>query len=146
MRGGLGWGAFLNQLRNMKTLTKDNLTVSRKTKGTLPSVPFVDIKNKILGKKYDLSIAFVGMKESQKINFSSRKKNYPTNVLSFSLSKSSGEIIMSLEMIRRQAKDYGKTYEKFLLFLIIHGMFHLKGYDHGKEMEKEEKKLFKYFS
>ena len=111
-----------------------------KTRGKLPSLPFLKIKNDILGKKYSLSLAFVSEKESQKINNKYRNKDKPTNILSFLLHKDEGEIIICPAVVKREAKNFEKTYSQFLGFLVIHGMLHLKGYDHGKKMEALENK------
>lgn len=100
---------------------------------------FDKLKDDILGKDYSLSIAFVGPKKSQEINKLYRQKDKPTNVLSFPLSKDTGEIILCKSVIRKEAKSFDMTPDKFLFFLVIHGMLHLKGYDHGELMEKKEK-------
>lgn len=122
---------------------EENITITNKTKGKLPSLPFVFIKNDILGENYSLSIAFVGEKKSQEINRTYRNKDKPTNVLSFVLSKTDGEIILCLDLIKKQSKDkeknFGKNFRDLLCFLVIHGMLHLKGMEHSSRMEREEK-------
>jgi len=127
----------------MKEIT---LNVINKTKGKLPRLPFVDMKETILGKTYDLSIAFVTKKKSRELNARYRGKDKPTNILSFSLSKKSGEIIIHLPTVRRDAINFGKTFDTFLGFLVIHGMLHLKGYEHGGIMERAEEKFSKKFN
>lgn len=108
---------------------------------------FLNIKNDILGKKYVLSVAYVGEGKSKEINFKYRNKNKSTNVLSFPYDKNQGELILCPQIIKRQAKDFDKTPKNFLGFLVIHGMLHLKGYEHGSIMERAEKKYDeKYFS
>ena len=108
---------------------------------------FSIIKDQILGKKYSLSIAYVDEKTSKRINKKYRGKNKPTNILSFSLKKNIGEIILCPAVIEKEAKNFDKTFEKFLGFLVIHGMLHLKGYEHSSTMEKLEQKYDqKYFS
>ena len=107
---------------------------------------FEKIKKDILGKDYDLSIAFVSPKKSQKINNTYRKINKPTNILSFALSENSGEIILCPVVIKKEAKNFGKTFDQFLGFLVIHGMLHLKGFEHSSTMERlEEEYDQKYF-
>ena len=101
---------------------------------------FSVIKNDILGKKYSLSIACVDEKTSKKINKKYRNKNKPTNILSFPLRKDMGEIILCPKIIKKEAKNFNKTFNQFLGFLVIHGMLHLKGYKHGKKMEEMEEK------
>ncbi len=104
---------------------------------------FEKIKNDILGKDYSLSIAFVPVKKSHEINKKYRKKDKPTNVLSFPLQKNAGELILCKEVIQKEAKDLGKTYKKWELFLVIHGMLHLKGMAHSSKMEQAEEFYYK---
>jgi probable rRNA maturation factor len=99
---------------------------------------FENVKNDILGKQYSLSIAYVDEKKSREINKKYRNKNKATNVLSFPLHKNEGEIVLCPAAIKREAKSFSKTFRQFLGFLVIHGMLHLKGYDHGEKMEKLE--------
>ncbi len=122
------------------------VTITKKTDGRIPRLPFLHIKNAILGSKYDLSIAFVSSRESKRLNTTYRGKDKPTNVLSFPLSKDSGEIILDMKVAQKEAPLFGMTQKKFLCFLVIHGMLHLKGLDHGSTMEREEKKFLKKFS
>ncbi|MFZ3011854.1 MAG: rRNA maturation RNase YbeY [Minisyncoccia bacterium] len=122
-----------------------------KTRGKLPSLPFLKIKNDILGEKYSLSLAFVSKKESQKINKKYRNKNKPTNILSFLLHKNEGEIIICPAVVRREAKSFEKTFSQFLGFLVIHGMLHLEGMEHSSRMDTKQDFYFtkydqKYFS
>lgn len=125
---------------------KENIFITNKTKGKLPSLPLVLIKNDILGKTYDLSIVFVGKKRSANLNEKYRNKKGPTNILSFPYSKKDGEIIICPQVAKTQNKKFNKTYRQFIGFLLIHGMLHLKGMDHGNKMEKKEEFYFhKYF-
>jgi probable rRNA maturation factor len=100
---------------------------------------FDKLKNEILGKKYDLSIVFVDEKKSKEINKKYRNKNKATNILSFPLRKNMGEIILCPVIIKKEAKKFGKTFDQFLGFLVIHGMLHLDGMEHGSRMEEREK-------
>lgn len=121
----------------MSIVEHKNLTIIRKN-GVIPVVPFLSIKEKILGKKYDLTIIFCTPKESKERNGVYRDKNYPTNILSFPLSKDEGEIYISLSTVRQDAKNFDMSYKKFLHLLVIHGILHLKGLAHGSTMEKLE--------
>ena len=100
---------------------------------------FARIKNDILGKGYDLSLGLVSEKKSREINKKYRKKDKATNVLSFAFSKTAGELVLCPAVIRKEAKNLGRTYEEWLQFLVIHGMLHLKGMLHGGIMERAEK-------
>lgn len=108
----------------------ENFSITNQTKRAVPKAPFEKLKDKVLGKSYELSLVFVGDKLSHKLNFLYRGKDKPTNVLSFPLSKSSGEIFIDLSF-----KEHS------VIFLFIHGLLHLKGMQHGATMEREEKKL-----
>ncbi len=130
----------------MNHLAHKGIEVKRMTKGKLPSLPFVSAKEAILGKNYELSIVFVGAKKSHALNLQYRGKDKPTNVLSFPNSKTSGELIFCLSQVRKDAPDFEQSYEEFLVFLFIHGLLHLKGFDHGSRMESEERKFLKKFS
>lgn len=128
--------------------TNDNIesfSIKNNTKATLPRLPFLDIKNHILGKKYVLSTVFVGEALSKKLNYKYRQKNKPTNVLSFPLSKTEGEIFLNLKRAKMEAPKFGDSYTNFVGFLFIHGLLHLKGMDHGSRMEQAEKLARKHF-
>lgn len=125
-------------------LEKNNLTVIRKN-GTLPRLPFLSIKEELLGKDYELNVIFCTPKESQARNKLYRDKDYPTNILSFPLSQHEGEIYISLSIARKDAKKFEMSYEKFLHLLLIHGCLHLKGHDHGSTMESLEDKYLIHF-
>lgn len=122
-----------------------NLTVMRK-KGALPDIPYLAIKEKILGKNYSLSVIFCTPQESQERNKTYRDKDYPTNILSFPLDELEGEIYISLSTARRDAKKFELSYIQFLHLLYIHGCLHLKGHDHGSTMEELEQKYLTTFS
>jgi probable rRNA maturation factor len=120
--------------------------IINKTKGKLPRLPFVSIKNKILGEKYELSLSLLTPKQQKEINFKYRGINTTTNILSFPLSENSGEITLDPIKIKKDAPLFEMTYPKFFKYLVIHGCLHLKGFEHSSTMEKEEKKCLRMFS
>ena len=128
----------------MATLEKHNLIVTRKN-GMLPSIPFSEIKDKLLGKDYTLSINFIGPTEAKNLNETYRQKDYIPNILSFPLSDDSGDIFVCLSVVRKGAKEFGLSYEAFLHLIIIHGCLHLKGHDHSSTMEELEEQYLNYF-
>jgi probable rRNA maturation factor len=121
-------------------------TIINKTKGTLPRVPFVSIKDKILGPTYELGVSFIGSKKQKELNTTYRGKDKTTNILSFPLTKNSGDITFDLSQVKKDAPLHDMPYPQFLKFLFIHGCLHLKGFEHSSTMEKEEKKFLKMFS
>ena len=106
---------------------------------------FVAIKEKILGKKYELSLVFVGEKTAKKLNKQYRSKTYVPNILSFPISETSGEIFICLKTISKECKEFDMSPIQYEKFLFIHGCLHLTGLDHGEEMEKQENKFKKLF-
>jgi probable rRNA maturation factor len=117
------------------------LSITRQTNGELPSLPFSDIKNKILGKKYNLHILFANTATSTRLHKEWKGKEGPTDTLAFPLSENSGELVLSLSTIRKRAKKYNMRYNEFLTYIMIHGMLHLLGFDHGPDMEKREARM-----
>ena len=119
--------------------------IKNTTKGKLPSLLFTAIKNFALGENYELSLVFIGDKLSQKLNNQYRDKNKPADILSFPLTKTSGEIFINLRKARKDAKNYDRNPENFIAFLFIHGLIHLKGFEHSSKMELQEKKIREKF-
>lgn len=97
---------------------------------------FLQLKDIVLGKNYDLSVAFLLPKEMRKITKATKNVDKISNVLSFPLSKHSGEILIC----RKAAAPYTVPY------LFIHGLYHLKGFKHSARMESAEQKLLTRFS
>ena len=126
-------------------MQKDNCTVTNTTKGKLPRLPLVAIKEAVLGKKYNLSLVFVSREEIRKLNRTYRNKNKATDILSFPLSDSVGEIFINQEEARKESKKFGRAFENFLGFLFIHGLVHLEGLRHGSRMETRETEFRKQF-
>jgi probable rRNA maturation factor len=91
----------------------------------------------------DLSVALIGQKEITELNKDYRKKDKPTDVLSFQYNIL-GEIVICPEVVRANAKKFNSTFKKELARVLIHGILHLLGYSHetntakAKKMRKKE--------
>ena len=129
----------------VKKNSEVKFSIINETKGRLYSLPFNFVKNKILGKKYDLSLVFIGEKKIHSLNKKYRKMDFPTDILSFVLSKKSGEIFICPKIARSEAKKFHKNEKDFIFSLFIHGLVHLLGFNHGNKMEKMEAKYGKIF-
>lgn len=92
-------------------------------------------------RKRDISIVFVGPERIRKLNKKYRKKNRTTDVLSFPYDNS-GEIVICLQEVKKNAKRFKLIFEKELARVLIHGILHLLGYDHEKN-KINAKKMFK---
>ena len=111
---------------------------------------------------FEISVSIVNDEEIQKINWNYRKKDKPTDVLSFSQIEGEdfpkikdeplilGDILISYETCKRQSIEYEHSFYEELLRLVVHGLFHLLGYDHERSLEDEkimqekEQKLIEY--
>ena len=59
-----------------------------------------------------------------------------------------GDIIISIEQVKKQAKEYGHSFEREFSYMVVHGFYHLMGYDHIEEkdkiiMRKKEEEILK---
>ena len=112
----------------------------------------------VLKKKqqYALCLRIVDKNESQNLNRKWRKKDYPTNVLSFPLdipkglfeTNFLGDIIICAPIIEQEAFEQKKDIQAHWAHIIIHGCLHLLGYDHitdedAQVMEELEVNLLK---
>lgn len=98
-----------------------------------------------MGQGYELSLVFVTHAESRKWNKHYRGKDKSTNILSFPLSETEGEILIDLALVKEEAKEQGEDEAAYLAYIFIHGLIHLKGLDHGSKMEQEERKIRQKF-
>lgn len=104
----------------------------------------------------ELVVTFVSNDEIQEINQMYRQKNEPTDVISFPMEtleegeteifganqpRILGDIVISIEQAKEQAKEYGHSLQRELGFLAVHGFLHLLGYDHMTSAD--EKRMFK---
>lgn len=85
-----------------------------------------------------VAIVFVRDKEIKALNRTYLKKNKPTNILSFNYG-AAGELVLSPEAIRRDARASGRPFSEVLTRLIIHGMLHLAGIHHERSRALERK-------
>ena len=93
-----------------------------------------------------LNIVIVDNKRIQEINRESRGKDAVTDVISFAFEEVNdvdyesirflGEIYISYERCKEQARDFGHSVRREFSYLAVHGLLHLLGYDHIKEEDK----------
>jgi probable rRNA maturation factor len=85
-----------------------------------------------------VTLRLVDAKEGQELNAQFRKKNYPTNVLTFvydDVSPLSGDIVLCAPVVAAEAKQQKKNLVAHYAHLIVHGVLHLQGYDHEKNRD-----------
>jgi probable rRNA maturation factor len=106
---------------------------------------------------YELTVVLADDREITRLNRQYFRRNRPTNVISFPMMDDSpvslrsrilGDVVISAETARRDAGEAGEKAEDEILFLMIHGILHLAGYDHEgsvaerRKMEAKEKEFF----
>ena len=111
----------------------------------------------LLDSKLIITITFTTPEEIRKINKKYRKIDKATDVLSFPMFEKAeldekiknkdflyedvlGDIIISIEKVKEQAEEYGHSFERELSYMVVHGFYHLMGYDH---IEEEDKKIMR---
>ena len=102
-----------------------------------------------------INLRLLNDKEMRKLNMQFRQKDKTTNVLSFpnddisvKQTKNIGDIAISVEYVKAEAKKEGKTFDDHIIHMLAHGVYHILGYDHENNenamiMENKEIKTLK---
>ena len=116
-------------------------------------IDFEKIANMVVGAKYknaEVSIILTNDAEIHEINKTYRNVDRATNVLSFELGDDVllGDIYISIDTVMREAKEAKISFHDHVAHMVVHGMFHLLGYDHMTDeeanlMEMKEIKVLK---
>lgn len=111
----------------------------------------------LIDSKLIMTITFTTPEEIRKINKKYRKIDRATDVLSFPMFEKAeldekiknkdflyedvlGDVIISIDKVKEQAEEYGHSFERELGYMLVHGFYHLMGYDH---IEEEDKKIMR---
>jgi len=110
-----------------------------------------DVVGEIYGvENCELSITLTDDKNIHAMNKKFRDVDRATDVLSFAFRESDepeiigtgfeilGDVIISLERAKVQAEEFGHTFLREIIFLEVHGLLHLLGYDHMQDDERQE--------
>jgi probable rRNA maturation factor len=88
----------------------------------------------------DVNIRLVDRPEGLALNTTYRKRGKPTNVLTFVYPETrplSGDIVLCVPVVEKEARAQGKSVEAHLAHLTVHAMLHLQGFDHQTEQDAE---------
>ena len=96
----------------------------------------------------NISIRIVDRAEARRLNREFRKRDYPTNVLSFSYDDGGGDLVLCHPVVAREAREQDKSLAAHYAHLVVHGMLHLRGLDHAdrasaRRMEGEEIRILR---
>lgn len=107
----------------------------------------IKVLEEIKRDNWELSILICGDKTITKLNAQYRNKNEPTDILSFNLGETvqedgktvflPGDIVISLDTLRENAKYFSTSEDEELRRLIIHGILHLDGMNHETNGQSE---------
>ena len=114
-------------------------------------------EEKIQNSKLCMTIILTTPQNIRKINKEYRDIDKETDVLSFPMFEKDeldkkienndfeyedvlGDIVISIEKVKEQAEEYGHSFERELSYMLVHGFYHLMGYDH---IEEEDKKVMR---
>ena len=96
-------------------------------------------------KNHELVIRIVDTKEITELNKKYRKKNRPTNIISFPFdlplgvkNNFLGDLVICAPLVKQEAKLQHKTISAHFAHLVIHGVLHLLGYDHKKNNDSKK--------
>lgn len=99
----------------------------------------------------EISVTFVDMEEIHQLNRDYREVDSPTDVLSFpqfddlnDLPEEGeialGDVVICKDKAEEQAQEFGHSFEREIIYLFVHSVLHLLGYDH---MDEDEKKIMR---
>lgn len=106
-----------------------------------PREGFRTLVERMLGKQASISLVFASRARMRLLNRRYARKSYTPNVLAFRLDEGEGEIFICPEVAAREACREGISLARRVAYLFIHGLLHLKGYRHGRTMERQETAL-----
>lgn len=99
--------------------------------------------------KAEVSLLITTNHEIQQLNQTYRQENKPTDILSFGMREHCqiedplppdpeilGDLVISIDTIKEQARQFQRSYQDELFFILAHGLLHLIGYDHATELDQ----------
>lgn len=106
---------------------------------------------KLENKNLYVNVVLTNAKNIKSINKEHRGIDRETDVLSFPMFEKYeianldntnedilGDMVISIERVKEQAKEYGHSFERELAYMVVHSFYHLLGYDHMTEEDKKE--------
>ena len=123
--------------------TKENINMDTKLSKVVKTV----LETEGLSYAYEVSITFVDINEIHQLNKEYRNVDRPTDVLSFPIDEDFiidgvdtmlGDIVISMDIAKEQAKEYGHSLDREIMYLTCHSMLHLLGYDHMNDKDKTQ--------
>ena len=123
---------------------QDFLEITKDNEKAIENVVAAVLTEEDLQGDFEVSVSFVTNEEIKELNRDYRNVDSETDVLSFPMDDEFdgvnilGDIVLSTQKIIEQANDFNHSLEREMLYLTVHSMLHLIGYDHMNDDEKKE--------
>ena len=112
-------------------------------------------EEKLQNSKLYITVTLTTKENIKEINKEYRNIDRATDVLSFPMFEKDeleekiknrdfehvdvlGDLVISIEKVKEQAEEYGHSFERELSYMLVHGFYHLMGYDHIEEEDKKK--------
>lgn len=122
---------------------ENNYPIEASYECTMKNIASLALKKEGLDDKYEVGLTYVSKEEIQELNRDYRNIDKVTDVLSFPLIEDFstdesllGDVVISYDVAVEQAKEYGHSLEREIMFLFTHSILHLLGYDHIDDDER----------
>ena len=124
---------------------QDNYEITKEIEDLVEKVILESLNVEGLNDNYEISLSFVEDEEIRQLNKDYRGIDKSTDVLSFPMEDEFnigppllGDIIISVSTAYRQAEEFNHSLNREIAYLVCHSMFHLLGYDHMDDYEKDK--------
>ena len=124
---------------------------------------YINLVNKVINKCFEeeiknpklyMSVILTNPNHIHELNKEYRDVDKETDVLSFpiydkdevkdfidnenyEIPEAFGDIVISIDRVKEQAKEYGHSFEREFAYMLVHGFYHIMGYDHIEEADKQ---------
>ena len=133
------------------TNEQDKIEIPAEWEEKINQVAAICLREEQLPEDVEVDLLFVDNEAIREMNLEYRDKDSATDVLSFPMYEPDeeiddeeevllGDIVISLERAQEQCEEYGHSLEREVMYLLVHGLLHLAGYDH---MDEEDKKVMR---
>lgn len=122
---------------------ENNYPLEASYEDTMKRIASLALKMEGLEDQYEVGLTYVSKDEIKDLNREYRNIDKVTDVLSFPLIDDFssdetllGDVVISYEVAEDQAKEYGHSLEREIMFLFTHSILHLLGYDHIEDEDR----------
>lgn len=133
------------------TNEQDKIEIPADWEAKINQVAEICLREEGIPAEAEVDLLFVDNEAIREMNAEYRNIDRATDVLSFPMYEADeeiddeeeilfGDIVISLERAEEQRQEYGHSLEREVMYLLVHGLLHLSGYDH---MEEDEKALMR---